>query len=207
MPERGFETRSFGKRVLFHLPATPLHIASWFLCDKVVLNISLETFFFLFFGGGAQSLNEDSHRTPSEQPLKAFNLNGWSDNSGPQILLIIRRSRVSRCCVWTPLSHRLVLDTIQAKAADYLGHRSKFTWTLFSEKKKYNNFCSDLHSDGPDNFLMFNPKQGSSKELGLLLDWLHSACVNGFCQLNSTSRQVGKQGSRVGIRCWSFKSA
>lgn len=61
-------------------------------------NICLETY---LVKGGARSLSEDSHRTPSEQPLKPFNPNGWSDNSGPQILLTIRSSCVSRCSVWT----------------------------------------------------------------------------------------------------------
>lgn len=31
-----------------------------------------------------------------------------------------------------------------------------------------NYFCTDLHSNGPDNFLMSNPNQGSSVELRLL---------------------------------------
>ena len=67
-----------------------------------------------------------------------------------------------------------------------------------------NYFCTDLHSNGPDNFLMSNPNQGSSVELGLLWFGFTQHVWNTLLRFLSTGFNI-KWVSRVGIRWPSLK--
>lgn len=151
----------------------------------------------------ALNLCGDSHGSPSELHLSPFYVDGWSSYSvRVKMLVVIWREFNSRCRIWTsPLRFLLLAEMSQGKAAYYLGHWNAFTYPFHTMNQTISALiCTAMAQIFFWCLTLTRATQWNLVYFGLASLSMCEILFLGFCQLDSTSRQVGKQGRRVGIR-------